>query len=524
MYSKFSITSLLLILAGGAVAADHVRPGHLSAPVVVDRPPVNVEHVFTPGDLPQADIPAFPGAEGGGKYSFGGRGGRVIVVTSLEDSGPGTFREAVEAEGPRVVIFNVAGIIRLESKVHITNPYLTLVGHTAPGDGVVIGGATVDIDTHDVVVRYMRFRRGISSAYAAHDGAMGTGNPVGNIIVDHSSFSWGLDENISLYRHTYRAPGEGKLYVGPVRNLTIQWSISSEALDTHNHAFGGTWGGRNSSFHHNLFANNTARNPSIGMGFNFNYTNNVLFNWRHRTVDGGDHRSRVNIINNYYKPGPVTLDGPIQYRIGRVQPNPDRADNPIRRWPLWYVRGNVVEGYPEVTADNWKGMEFHDDPHLDDDALAELTRSKDPFPMAPVTLHTAERAYELVLDYAGASLPRRDSVDERIIREVRTGEVTYKEGNGIITDIDQVGGFSEYNGDPYKDSSGDGIPDWWKIRYGLDPNDPADAYLDMSGDGYNNLECFIYGLDPWKYTDWRDPANNVNTLRDPNNTLIRNPG
>ncbi|MCC5805549.1 MAG: hypothetical protein JJU00_04390 [Opitutales bacterium] len=511
-----------LFLGLCAVAFATARP-YTPAPVEVKRPPVDVSQVFVPGDLPQADMPAFPGAEGGGKYSFGGRGGEAYVVTSLADSGQGTFREALEAEGPRIVIFNVAGIIELQSKVSIVHPYITIAGQTAPGDGVVVAGATVDIDTHDVVVRHMRFRRGLITAHNQRDGAMGTGNPVGNIIIDSCSFSWGLDENVSLYRYAYRAPGGDKLFIGPTKNLTIQWSISSEALDTHNHAFGGTWGGKNSSFHHNLFASNTARNPSIGMGFGFNYTNNVIFNWRHRTVDGGDHRSRVNVINNYYKPGPATLDGPERYRIGRVQPTPDRADNALRRWPKWYVRGNVVEGYPEITADNWSngGMQFHDDPHRDEAFLVERVRSLDPFPMAGVTLHTAERAYDLVLAYAGATLPRRDSVDRRIIDEVRTGEVLYKEGNGIITEIAQVGGFPEYRGEPYQDSSGDGIPDWWKIRHGLDPHDPSDANLDMSGDGYSNLECFIYGLDPWKYTDWRDPANNVDTLRDPGNTLVR---
>jgi len=446
-----------------------------------------------------------------------------MVVTSLADSGPGTFREALEAEGPRIVIFNVAGLIELQSKVSIVHPYLTIAGQTAPGDGVCVAGATVDIDTHDVVVRYMRFRRGLITSHNRRDGAMGTGNPVGNIIIDHCSFSWGLDENVSLYRYAYREPGGDKLFIGPTRNLTIQWSISSEALDTHNHAFGGTWGGRNNNFHHNLFASNTARNPSIGMGFGFNFTNNVLFNWRHRTMDGGDHRSRVNSINNYFKPGPATLDGEVRYRIGRVQPTPDRADNALRRWPKWHVRGNIVEGYPEVTADNWNGgVQFHDDPHRDVAELIGIVRSPDPFPMEAVTLHTAERAYELVLERAGASFPRRDPVDLRIISEVRGGEVTYKEGRGIITDISQVGGYPEYRGEPYQDSSGDGIPDWWKVRHGLDPHDPSDAYLDMSGDGYNNLECFINGLDPWKFTDWRDPANNVNTLHSPDNTLVRN--
>lgn len=487
----------------------------------VHRPAVDVEEVFMPGDLPQADIPAFPGAEGAGKFTFGGRGGQVFVVTSLDDSGPGTFREAVNASGPRIIIFNVAGIIDLKSEIKINHPYLTIAGQTAPGDGVCIAGESVEINTHDVVVRYMRFRRGIITAHMERDDSLG-GNPVGNIIVDHCSFSWGIDENVSLYRKTFKAPIGGKHFVGPTKNLTIQWSISSEGIDTHDHGFGATWGGRNTSFHHNLFASNTARNPSVGMGYDFNFVNNVIFNWQHRTLDGGDFRSRKNIINNYYKPGPATNPGPNQYRIGRVQPNPDRADNPVRRPPWWYVEGNYVADNASVTEDNWSGgVQFSEEGRSIDEVI-KLVRSKDPFPMAPITIHTAKRAYELVTEQVGATLPVRDPVDERLIEEVRTGEVTYKEGDGIITDIEQIGGFPEYQGEPYADADGDGMPDWWEKRFRLDPNDPADARLDYSGDGYSNVECFINGLDPWQYIDWKDPTQNMNTLLLPNNSLVRN--
>src|ERR1041385_7419713 len=275
-----------------------------------------------PEDLPQAKIPAFPGAWGGGMYSFGGRGGKVIVVTNLNDSGPGSFRDAVEQGGPRIVVFNVAGIIRLKAAVSIRAPYITIAGNTAPGDGICIAGNTVEINTHDVVVRYLRFRRGKTDP-ADRDDSFG-GNPVGNIIIDHVSASWSLDENISMYRHMYRPPNGDKDLKLPTVNVTIQNSISSESLNIYHHAFGSTIGGLNSTFHHNLWACNTGRNPSVGMFGDFTFVNNVLFNWVHRTVDGGDQRSYFSIINNYLKPGPATPKGePISYRL--LKPESERS-------------------------------------------------------------------------------------------------------------------------------------------------------------------------------------------------------
>src|ERR1051326_2491032 len=216
-----------------------------------------------PEDLPQAKIPAFPGAWGGGMYSFGGRGGKVIVVTNLNDSGPGSFREAVEQGGPRIVIFNVAGIIWLKTPVSIRAPYITIAGNTAPGDGICIAGDTVELNTHDIIVRHMRFRRGKTDP-ADRDDSFG-GNPVGNVMIDHVSTSWSLDENISMYRHMYTPPGAKDALKLPTVNITIQNCISSESLNIYHHAFGSTIGGLNSTFHHNLWASNVGRNPSVGM-------------------------------------------------------------------------------------------------------------------------------------------------------------------------------------------------------------------------------------------------------------------
>src|SRR4051812_38747143 len=292
-------------------------------------------------------VPAFPGAEGAGARTPGGRGGEVRLVTNLGDHGPGSLRDAVAAEGPRIVVFRVAGTITLETPLDIVRPFLTIAGQTAPGDGVCVRGQSVHINTHDVVIRYMRFRRG---NLETRDDALG-GNPVGNVIIDHVSASWGLDENLSLYRHMVKGEAEPDKKMA-VENLTIQWSISSEALDKNHHAFGGTWGGLGCSFHHNLFACNTGRNPSIGMGGGFDFRNNVLFNWQHRTIDGGDGSSRVNVVNNYYKPGPAT-HGALRHRICRLQPRWPKDDHPGAG--LWYVAGNHVEGRPDITADNWAG-------------------------------------------------------------------------------------------------------------------------------------------------------------------------
>jgi hypothetical protein len=470
-----------------------------------------------PGDLPQAKIPAFPGAEGGGMYSFGGRGGKVLVVTNLNDSGPGSFRAACETSGPRVVIFNVAGIIRLKNRIVIRAPYITISGATAPGDGVCIAGNTVELETHDIVIRHMRFRRGALDASERND-SIG-GNPVGNLIIDHVSASWGLDENMSMYRHMYQPPGGGKELKLPTVNVTIQHSIFSEALNLYHHAFGSTIGGLNSTFHHNLWASNTGRNPSVGMYGDFTFANNAIFNYRHRTVDGGDHRSFFNIINNYFKPGPGTPDGPIAYRL--LKPESERSKTAVDNFGKAYVDGNIVEGHDRVTRDNWDGG-VQPDSEGAVQAILRKIRVKEPFKHASITIQPAEDAWEFVLENAGATLPKRDAVDKRVTKMVRTGKVAkakiaadskekaaavgyadkwVKEleelvPKGFITNPSEVGGYPKYEGKPYEDTDGDGLPDSWEKKHGLDPKNPADATTDLNGDGYPNIEEFINGTDP----------------------------
>ncbi|MGH7994310.1 MAG: polysaccharide lyase, partial [Limisphaerales bacterium] len=306
-------------------------------------------------------------------------------------------------------------------------------------------------------------------------------------------------------------PGKGQKELKlPTVNITIQWCISSESLNPYNHAFGSTIGGLNSTFHHNLWACNTARNPSVGMYGDFTLVNNVLFNWHHRTVDGGDQNSYFNIINNYFKPGPVTpRDDPIRYRI--LKPESRRGKPPVDDFGKAYVSGNIVEGNEKVTADNWAGG-VQIEPIGDPIPLLRGIRTNQPCAHAPLTIQSAADAYQSVLAGAGDTLPKRDAVDSRIIEEVRTGKVTYEAGQGIITDVSQVGGYPAYQGEPETDLGTDGIPLWWKKKYKLDATDANLAGRDLQGDGYTVIEKYLGGLDPTKKIDWSDPKSNVNML------------
>ncbi len=470
-----------------------------------------------PDDLPQAKIPAFPGAEGGGMYSFGGRMGKVIIVSNLNDEGLGSFREACETAGPRTIVFNVAGIIRLKDRIRIRAPYVTIAGSTAPGDGVCIAGNTVELETHDIIIRHMRFRRGATDATDRND-SFG-GNPIGNVMIDHVSASWGLDENMSMYRHMYQPPDGSKEQKLPTVNITIQNSIFSEALNTFHHAFGSTIGGLNSTFHHNLWACNTGRNPSVGMYGDFTFVNNVVFNYRHRTIDGGDQRSYFNIINNYFKPGPGTPKTAIAYRL--LKPESERSKVVFDNFGKAYVAGNFVEGYPRVSADNWDGGVQPDSKAPPEEVIPKI-RVNEPFAHAPLSVDSPQVAFEKVLANAGAIMPIRDAVDNRIMEMVRTGtvppiqisstsaakavEVGYAPNfvqelidsvpKGFITDPSEVGGYPNYQGYPRIDSDSDGMPDEWEMQHGLDPKSSDDAIFDRNGDGYTNIEEYINGTDP----------------------------
>jgi len=522
-------------------------------PIVVEEAKAGRPYVpwaSMPYDLRQAKIPAFPGAEGGGMYTFGGRGGKVLTVTTLADDGPGSFRWACEQGGARIVVFNVSGIIWLKSPIYVRAPYITIAGQTAPGDGVIIAGESFQVDTHDVIVRHMRFRRGETQVTYRED-SFG-GNPVGNIMIDHCSCEWGLDENISFYRHMFDLNDGKAKRKTPTVNVTIQNTISAKALDTWNHAFGSTIGGENTTFMRNLWADNTGRNPSVGWAGVFNFINNVVYNWVHRTADGGEFRSMFNFINNYYKPGPLTpKDEAVGHRIIKAE---SRSEGlfPFKQFGRVYAHGNIMEGYPEITKDNWKGgvQTADKDGEMDETELT-LMRSDEPFTRPFLTIMDTRNAYQWVLNNVGATIPCRDIVDQRICEEVRTGKAYYVEDyekkvkdnpygdmwglskksmneegffkyrrlpkdsykDGIITDPRQMGGYPEYRTwKPWKDNDGDGMPNFWEVENGLDPNDPSDANKDCTGDGYTNIEKYINDIPTNVKVDWTDLKNNHDTL------------
>lgn len=409
-------------------------------------------------DFPaQADrrISAFPGAEGFGRYARGGRGGVVYEVTNLNNSGPGSLRAAVDAKGPRTVVFKVSGTITLLNKINVMHPYLTIAGQTAPGDGICIKGADLFVRTHDVIVRFMRFRGGggensLHVMYKSRD-----------VIIDHCSISWGGDEVASFYGN---------------ENVTVQWCMIGEGF--FGHSCGGLWGPA-SSYHHNLIYSSGTRNPKFAYadGAVTDFRNNVVYNWGYQSSITG-RGDLVNIVNNYYKHGP-----------GK-RPN-DKLNRTIVTGNdvggRTYVSGNYVWGYPDVTADNWNGG-----------VQGVTTRVDKPLPAPPVTLHTAEEAYELVLAKAGASLPRRDPVDERVIHELKTHTYSFygiKRGEiypGLMHSPMQAGGWPQLNTyDVPVDTDGDGMPDWWEIARGLNLHNPANRNgYDLCED-YTNLEVYL---------------------------------
>lgn len=430
------------------------------------------------------DLPAFPGAEGYGGKTTGGRGGRVIAVTNLNPSGPGSLQAACEAKGPRIVVFKVAGTI--DGDVRIKNDFITIAGQTAPGEGITIKG-DLGIDANDVVIRYLRVR-------TDHEGDAVGGRYKKNIILDHISASWSSDEVLSLYHN---------------ENVTIGWCLITEACAKADgsHRFGGIWGNNYGTYHHNLIAHNDSRNPRWASGCGYNdYRNNVLYNWGYESCYGGEaqqkgdrrkppiEHSTINMIANYYKPGPATRSD--------VR---DHIANPSSRGSgdegSWHVANNYLDGSPKVTADNWLGV--------DGGSFKKLPA---PWEAMPIRQQSPQDGYLAVLEQAGCSLPKRDSIDARIIEEVRDGKATYGK-NGIIDTPDDVGGWPELkSGKAPADTDNDGMPDEWETKYGLNANNADDNPSDKDGDGYTNVEEYLNGTDPTEFVDYTKPENNTNTL------------
>jgi hypothetical protein len=419
--------------------------------------------------------PAFPGVEGFGKYTLGGRGGRVIEVTNLNDSGPGSLRAAVMAQGPRTVVFRVSGTIALESELKIRTPFLTIAGQTAPGDGICLKNYQFNFDTQHMIIRYVRFRPGDEKG-KEQDGFGGGGD---HIVIDHCSASWGVDETFSINKAS---------------NLTVQWCMVTESLTKSihkkgNHGYGGLWGGPGGSWHHNILAHHSSRNPRASGNADsglMDYRNNVIYNWGFNSAYGGELWPR-NWINNYYKAGPATSDN-VRHRIF-LQKDPRGK---------MYAAGNFVHGFPAISADNWQGgIDFAPD----GEATEATLRVHRPYVVAPVATQTAEGALASVLEGAGCSLSR-DAVDRRIVEEIRTGTARFGEtykggGKGIIDSQRAVGGWPELRSLPAPvDSDHDGMPDVWERSHGLDPNDPADGPRVAPGLGYTQLELYLNSLVP----------------------------
>lgn len=495
-----------------------------------------------------AQTPAFPGAEGHGRYTTGGRGGAIYYVNSLEDTNTGntstkegTLRWCLSQSGTRTILFKVSGTINLKSNLSISKGNVTIAGQTAPGGGICLAGYPVNVNASNVIIRYIRCRMGdLANPNADGADAMG-GRFYKNIIVDHCSMSWCTDECVSFYGN---------------EDFTLQWCIISESLRISKHTkgphgYGGIWGGVNASFHHNLMAHHDSRNPRLGPSAQTSgreYTdmrNNVIYNWCGNSCYGAEGMN-VNIVNCYYKPGPATPTGTKRGKIISIDKKTGIAAgkdfyNINDVWGKFYIAGNVIGATDansvNATKDNWTyGVlnQFASQWSLTAAEKAAL-RMETPFDPGVVTTHTAEKAYEKVLDYAGASLCR-DDIDTRITTETRNGTATYKglsvynglnsvtypSGTvigsttltaettinwksssypqpGIIdsqSDLKPAGAGDDWSAWPTlvqgvapADTDRDGIPDGW-----LDSNYPGKTASDTTAEGYTLVEVYINSL------------------------------
>ena len=417
-------------------------------------------------DASTSEALAFPGAEGFGKFTTGGRGGKIYIVTNLNDNGPGSLREAIQKKESRIIVFAVSGTIALESTLNISYGNVTIAGQSAPGDGICLRNYTVKVNADNVIVRYLRFRLG-DEAKQQDDSFSGSSRKK-NIIIDHCSMSWAVDECASFYHN---------------KNFTLQWCIISESLnhsvhEKGDHGYGGIWGGEGATFHHNLLASHTSRLPRFSGSSTtpnstdelVDFSNNVIYNWESNSTYGGE-KGRYNVVGNYYKPGLSTK---------AVKPWILNPFSPVGRFFLY---GNVLHGFDNVTKNNWRGVKVD---HSDS------VRATVPFTVTFIPQQTANDAYEEVLKNAGASY-KRDAVDSRVVDEARNGKsFSGKKRNGIIDSQNDVGGWPEKKSlTPLADSDQDGMPDEWETKNKLNPNDASDgARFDLSK-GYTNIEVYL---------------------------------
>lgn len=436
---------------------------------------------------------AFPGAEGFGKYATGGRGGKVVAVTNLNDAGEGSFRWALEQfpNEPLTVIFKVSGIIELQTKIQIKRSNLTIAGQTAPGDGIclknqslILNGASLKGNHGNIIIRFIRSRPGGTDKKGLYGFDM---ENCQNVIIDHCSFSWANEECAAMY---------------DTKNTTVQWCIVSEGLYSAGHmkgnrSFGGVWGGQFASYHHNLIAhlNNRAIRFNGARAHDttalIDYRNNVIYNWGNTNAAyGGEVNiagavSQVNIINNYYKPGPAA---PAELKFVHASFQKENSKGTGQ----WYAAGNIMEGDNYLTKKNSRGIDLAE-AGFPKNAIAEK-----PFAIAvPLPEQSAKDAYTEVVKYAGAYLPVRDAVDERVINETKTGTATGKGVYGKPGIIDlpfMVGGWPQYKSSAaLLDTDSDGMPDEWEAKNGLNSNDANDRNKTGS-DGYTMLEKYLNEL------------------------------
>ena len=486
-----------------------------------------------------SSAPAFPGAEGYARYTTGGRGGTVYHVTSLEDycdnkdysssyttetAIPGTLRYAVRQSGARIIVFDVAGTIRLKAPLKIANDNITILGQTAPGDGITLRDQNVTIQANNVIIRYLRFRMGdegmryykngealSGSDRAIEDDALNSyhkdGDEVSNIIIDHCTMSWCTDECGSFYGN---------------RDFTLQWCILSESLrnsvhEKGQHGYGGIWGGEKASFHHNLLADHDSRNPRFDHGFvsplagPVDYINNVVYNWGSNSTYGGENKpnleaKKFNMINNYYKPGPYTQNE--SHLVNRLLNPTTKCSNcnSTDQYNVvpgkFYISGNKVNGSTATISNTYLAFDsqYSLSQFQSNCVLSSRAKSsEEKFNYNTISLQSADKAYEVVANYAGASYAR-DAVDERVISDMRSGTYSHEGSKGssygLIDTQSDVGGWPTLTGTAKTDTDGDGIPDEWEDAYGLNKNDASDAVtytLDTHG-YYMNIEVYANSL------------------------------
>ena len=459
--------------------------------------------------------PAFPGAEGFGRYVTGGRGGNVYHVTSLADDGSvGTLRWALSKAGVKTIVFDVSGTIHLQSALNITVGNVTIAGQTAPGDGICVADYPVAIKANNVIVRYMRFRLGNKNVLVnGADGWDGFGGfDQQDWIIDHCSVSWSIDECLSVLGN---------------KNTTVQWCLVAQSLVNSGHTkgahgYGGNWGGSGASFHHNLIAHHGSRTPRLGprpttqLDERMDMRNNVIYNFGGNGCYGGEGM-KVNIVNNYYKPGPGTPTDKKGYRIAGVGIRTNAYVNTypayapaLHLWGKYYVTGNYNSKYTTVNQDNWTyGVINQIDANNCDGTFTQETKDSikltEPIDYILTTTHSAADAYARVLDFAGASL-HRDSFDELMVSDARNSKATYT-GSGLSKGFvnsqddnkpaDADASWSAWptlaSKDAPKDTDGDGMPNEWELAKGLDPTDPNDGKT-VGADGYTNLENYLNSL------------------------------